>query len=268
MADFREPVQLGRTGLRVGRLGIGASYGVSCKSLEAAFERGANYFYWGSIRRAGMRDAVRALAPRQRDRLVVAVQSFARFGPLVKWSVGRALRALRLDYADVLILGWHDRPPGAGVLDACAELKAAGRIRHVAVSCHHRPLFETYIKDPRFDVLMARYNAAHRGAEREIFPHLPPAGGPGVTTYTSTRWGYLVDPKKTPPGERVPRGRDCYRFALSAPHVHVALCGPRDAAEMDEALAALDAGPMTEEELAWMRRVGDAVRGGTMSIFR
>ena len=39
------------------------------------------------------------------------------------------------------------------------------------------------------------------------------------------------------------------------------MTGPANAAQMDEALEALRRGPMTEEELAWMRRVGRAVAG-------
>jgi hypothetical protein len=38
-------------------------------------------------------------------------------------------------------------------------------------------------------------------------------------------------------------------------------CSPtREQAELDEAMAALDRGPMTADELAWMHRVGDGVR--------
>ena len=105
----------------------------------------------------------------------------------------------------------------------------------------------------------------HRGAEREVFPSVagkPAAERPGVVTYTTTRWGHLCDPRRTPRGERTPSGTDCYRFALSHPQVDVALAGPANEAQMDQALRALELGPMDEEELAWMRRVGDHIYGG------
>ena len=41
---------LGRTGLKVGRLGVSASYGAPTRSFEEAFEKSCNYFYWGSMR--------------------------------------------------------------------------------------------------------------------------------------------------------------------------------------------------------------------------
>jgi hypothetical protein len=39
------------------------------------------------------------------------------------------------------------------------------------------------------------------------------------------------------------------------------MTGPANSAEMDQALEALKRGPMSEDELAWMRRVGRAVTG-------
>lgn len=44
------------------------------------------------------------------------------------------------------------------------------------------------------------------------------------------------------------------RFVLFNPDVSVSLTGPKDGAELDQALAALDRGPMDAEEIAWMRR--------------
>ena len=53
---------------------------------------------------------------------------------------------------------------------------------------------------------MIRYNAAHRGAEREVFPVTDAIGMP-VIAYTALRWGALLRPTPDdPPGFRVPRG--------------------------------------------------------------
>ena len=45
---FAEKRILGRTGLRVGPLGVAASFGAPASAFEEAYERGCNYFYWGS----------------------------------------------------------------------------------------------------------------------------------------------------------------------------------------------------------------------------
>jgi aryl-alcohol dehydrogenase-like predicted oxidoreductase len=258
--NFTAVRKLGRSGLMAGRLGFGSSYGAPAAAYERAFERGQNYFYWGSARREGMGDAIRNLAPRHRDKMIVVLQSYSRSAAFMKWTYTRGLKRLKLDHADVLLLGWYNELPSQRVMDAALSLKERGLTRAIAISCHNRPMFETYAADPRFDIIMVRYNAAHRGAEREVFPKLPaPGSRPGVVSYTATRWGYLVNPEYTPKGMRTPTAADCYRFALSNPAVDVCLSGPASDEEMTEDLVAIDKGPMNEEELKWMRAVGDHV---------
>jgi predicted aldo/keto reductase-like oxidoreductase len=134
------------------------------------------------------------------------------------------------------------------------------------VSCHHRPTFRHYIADPCWGAIMVRYNAAHRGAEDEVFPSvLEAASAPGVVAFTATRWGALLDRRMVPAVEPMPRASDCYRFVLGQRAVDAVLCGPRDGAELDEALTALDRGRMDADEQAWMARVGDGVRAATMA---
>jgi aryl-alcohol dehydrogenase-like predicted oxidoreductase len=260
--SFETRVALGRTGITVSKLGLGSSYGARTAAYEEAFERGINYFYWGTRRRAEMQTAIRYIARKNRESLVVVIQSYARAGFLVKLSLERALRSLRLDHADLLLLGWHNTAPSSGILDACADLVERGRVRHIALSGHHRALFAGLLAERRIDVWHVRYNAVHRGAEREVFTAvsaLERSARPGIVTFTTTRWGHLCDPRRTPPGERTPTGTDCYRFALTHPDVDVALAGPSNPEHMRLALRALELGPMDEEELSWMRRVGDYI---------
>jgi aryl-alcohol dehydrogenase-like predicted oxidoreductase len=127
------------------------------------------------------------------------------------------------------------------------------------ISCHERQMFKAFIGEPVFDAIMVRYNAAHPGAETEVFPYLSQRRV-GVVAYTATRWGSLLDARLTPKGEPTPTAADCYRFVLSNPNVDVCLAGPKDAQELEAVFTALDRGPMSEEELAWMKRVGAAVR--------
>jgi aryl-alcohol dehydrogenase-like predicted oxidoreductase len=262
--DFHEKVPLGRSGLRVSRLGLGSSYGAPARAYEAAFDRGVNYFYFGSLRRDEMGEAIRNIAPRHRDELVLVVQSYARLGFLVRRSVEKALRQLGVEHADVLLLGWYRDKPAERILDAATSLVERGLVRTVALSSHRRPLFPTLLDDERFGVWHVRYNAVHRGAETEVFPAVsarPPSERPGVVTFTTTRWGHLCDPRRTPPGETTPSGTDCYRFALSSAAVDVALAGPASDEQMQQALRALDLGAMRDDELAWMRRIGDHIYG-------
>lgn len=251
---------LGRTGLVVGPIGISASYGVPTEAVERAFERGANYLYWGSLRRERFAKAVRNLAGK-RDRMVLVLQSFAFAPRLLTWSVERGLRRLRFDRADVLLLGHATGPLKEPTLDAWRRLRDRGLVRFLAVSTHDRALIPTLAQNPEIGIIHLRYNAAHRGAERDVFPHIHAENRPGLVAYTSTSSKQLLRSPRLPAGERGPAAGDCYRFCLSHPSVDMVATGPAKAAHVDESLDAAERGPMSEEDLAWMRRVGDAVYG-------
>jgi len=253
----------------VSRLGVSASYGVPGDAVERAFEQGVNYLYWGSMRRDAFGDALRRLGPR-REQFVLVIQSYAGIAPVMTWSLERALRALRFDYTDVLLLGMWNRPVTPRILDEARQLKARGLVRYLGVSTHKRALVPAIASGSDFDIVHFRYNAAHPGAEADIFPHLPDSGRPGLVSFTATSWGQLLGKgtlqgiagsRSLPKGERVPTAADCYRYVLSRPEVDVCMTGPKDAAQMEHALEALRLGPMSADELEWMRRVGRAVSG-------
>ena len=250
---------LGRTGVTVGPLGISASYGVPAAAVERAVEAGMTYVYWGSMRTAAFADALRHLAPR-RDRFTLVVQSYARIAPALSWSVERALRRIRYDHADVLLLGYWNRGLRPRILEEARRLQRRGLVNFLAVSSHNRPMAATLAASGEFDIVHLRYNAAHPGAERDVFPRLSAESRPGIVSFTGTSWGQLMNPGYTPPGERTPTAADCYRFVLANPDIDVCATGPASSAHVDEALSAREVGPLSDDELAWMKRVGAEVR--------
>ncbi|MGE0706745.1 MAG: aldo/keto reductase [Planctomycetota bacterium] len=256
---------LGRTGREVHRLGVAASYGVGGRDLEAAVEEhGVNYLYWGSRRTGGFGDALRALSARGlRERLFVVVQSYSRLGCLVRPSLRRALRQLGTDHADLLLLGWWNKPVSGRILDAARACQREGLVRHLGVSTHQRPLVPGFAgADSPYDVVHLRYNAANRGAERDIFPHVAatPAERAGLVAFTATRWRELLRaPAGAPKDVRVPTAGDCYRFVLGAPQVDVCMSGPADGEQLRHAIAAVERGPFAPEEQAWIEGFGDLV---------
>lgn len=259
MACTWERIPFGSTGLMTCPIGLGSSYGIGADDVEAAVERGVNWLYWGSLRRRSFGEGITRAARRDRESVIVVVQSYSRVAALMPWSVERALRTLELDHADVLLLGMWNEPVPERILDMARTLKERGRARHVLVSCHRRTTFAHHLAEPLVDAVMVRYNAAHPGAEDDVF-RLLPARPVGVVAYTATCWGRLLEPGRVPKDMPVPRASDCYRFALTNPAVDVVLAGPRDRFELDEALAALDRGPMDPDEIEWMKRVGAAVK--------
>jgi aryl-alcohol dehydrogenase-like predicted oxidoreductase len=264
MRDFDTPVTLGQTGLEVSRLGIGSSFTGDSRFIEEAVERGVNYLYWGSIRRPAFGRAMRNVARRNREGVVLTVQSYSRVAALVAPSVELALRRAGVDYFDFLLLGMWNQPPWPHLVDAAVRLREQGKVRHLMLSTHNRPSLRGHFEafqagTSPFAAFMLRYNAVHRGAERDVFPFLPEGPRPGIVTYTTTRWGHLLDPKKMPPGEAPPKARDCSRFALSHPDVDLVLCGPANREQMQEALRALEAGPLDPEETKRLQRIGDHI---------
>ena len=261
---------LGRTGLQIGRLGVAASYGVPGKALEWAFERGVNYIYWGSRRSESFGIGLRNLR-KKREQFALVIQSYTRAAGLLSWSLERGLRALNFEYTDVLLLGLWNKLVSPRILDAARQLQARGLVRFLGVSTHNRTLVPQIAAGQDFDVVHFRYNAAHPGAEREIFPDLPGAGRAGMVSFTATSWGQLLGrltlegfvagAHRLPSSEKIPTAADCYRYVLTRPEVDVCLTGPANTKEMEEALEALELGPMSEDELAWMGRVGRAVSG-------
>jgi len=171
----------------------------------------------------------------------------------------KGLGILNIEFADILILGWFNNIPGSRVIDTALKLKEEGKVRYIGMSGHNRKTFGKIAVQPDspVDVFMTRYNAVHSGAEKDIFPLLPDQNRPGITTYTTTCWGKLLKADNMSFGETPPAASDCYRFSISNDYVNLCLTGPKNEKEMDEALQALDKGPLSSDEMDRMRRIGD-----------
>ena len=257
MTDWKTTT-LGKPDWKVGRLGLASSYGADERCVQMAFERGVNYLYWGTMRTAKFGAGLRSLRSR-RDEFRLVIQSYSRVAVMVPWSLERALKSLGMDHADILLLGLWNKDVNSAIFDQALRLRERSLIRAIAVSTHNRPLAPEIARNSDVDILHVRYNAVHPGAERDIFPKLPvPEVRPGIVTFTATCWGDLMRPDKVAAADNVPTAGDCYRFNLTNPAVDLCLTGPRSVADLTAALEALDKGPMTSDEMDWMRRVGQA----------
>src|SRR6266545_4804288 len=251
---------LGRTGLEVLALGASGNYGLGPADVVRAYhELGVRYFHVAASIAPGIRELVEQ---GHRDRLVIGAGTMASGARAIRDAWAAEAQALRVDVIDVWHLYFVRTRFGvrAGVWEEMRRLKQEGRVRALAISCHDRRLARRLADELDLDALMIRYNAAHRGAEQDIFETLPPSPArPGVVAYTATRWGRLLRPAGGLPGMTAP---ECYRFALSHPQVDVVLCGAGSYAELRDAALGVAAGPLPPERMAEVHRLGDAVRGG------
>jgi len=253
---------LGKMGCAVHRLGLSASYRPGKKAIYKALDEGLNYFFCFGFD-TQMTGVLRDVLKHQREKYVVATgaYNYIWWYQNLRRTLEKRLRQLRTDYIDVFhFLGvtranqFNDR-----VRAELEELRADPRVRGVSISTHDRKLAGQLAAQGALDAMMIRYNAAHRGAEQDIFPHLT-QHDPGVISFTATRWRYLVRrPRGWPKDGRIPTAGMCYRFVLSNPHVHVCLTAPTNLKQFEENLAAVRQGPLSEEDMQFMREFGDAV---------
>jgi aryl-alcohol dehydrogenase-like predicted oxidoreductase len=259
MNDFlyRDVSRLNR---RLHRLGLSGSFGLDERGCREALER-IQYVFWDP-RRKELTRALRDVLARDRERYVVSAGPLLCYFPgAVRRAAESRLRKLSVDYLDVFQLYWLGRMSSFthAMQKEMVMLREEGKVRSLGVSIHDRKRAGKLAEDSILDLLMIRYNAAHPGAEQDIFPHLA-RRRPAVVAYTATAWRRLL---RAPRGwkDRVPTPGDCYRFCLTDTHVDVVLTGPRNVTELRENLAALEKGPLSPEEMDFMRKFGNGVRG-------
>jgi predicted aldo/keto reductase-like oxidoreductase len=261
-------VSLGTGVPEVCRLGLATRGNTHPKAedVEWAMERGINYLNW-----CGHPDGLSCAIARiggARKRVVVAAQFEARSARDAEREFASMLDELRTDYIDVLTLyyvesesEWEEIIAPDGAWHYLAEQKRSGRLKMIGLTSHQRPLAAGWAQSGKLDLLMIRYNAAHRGAEHDVFPVACQQGIP-VITFTGLRWKALLErTPDEPAGFIPPPAVEWYRFCLANPSVAVALAAPGKRSELEQDLALLDDWRAPDEQaIERLRAHGDQVR--------
>lgn len=253
---------LGNSGLPIYRLGLSATYRPGKKTIYRAIDEGVNYFFGFGIDTQLTR-VLKDVMKGNRERFVVSTGAYNLIigHPNLRRSLEKRLRQFNTDYIDAfLFLGvTKEKEFPESVRYELYRFKDEGKIRSVGISTHDRKFAGKLAAEGKVDTLMIRYNAAHRGAEQDIFPYLE-KHNPAVVGYTATRWTYLLRrPKGWQKDGMIPNAGQCYRFVLSNPNINVCLTAPRNEKELVENIQSLRQGPLDEEDMAFMKRFGDAV---------
>jgi len=253
---------LGKLGTSVCRLGLAASYRPGRPAIREAIGEGVNYFFFYGFD-TNMTAALREAIPGRRERLVLATGAYNLLftHQNLRKTLEKRLRQTGAEYIDVFHFLGVTEPEHLSprVRDELQAVRESGLVRAVGISCHDRKFAAQCAREGVLDALMIRYNAAHRGAETEIFPCLGDAN-PAVVSYTATRWRYLLRrPKGYPKDGRIPTAGMCYRFVLSNPAVHVCLNAPSNVRQLRANLEEARRGPLDPDEMRFMREFGDIV---------
>ena len=244
---------LGKTGLKISKLGFG---GIPIQKSDAEqtkillrylMEQGVNYIdtargYTVSEEYIGY--ALEGI----RDRFILATKSMARTKEAMEQDIATSLRNLRTDYIDLYQV--HN-PSGAdlqtvmapgGALEALQEAKKAGKIGHIGLTLHSVDLFEKAVDYDWVETIMFPYNIVETQGEECIARCL------------EKNIGFIV--MKPLAGGAIEDVHTAIRFVSANPGVSVVIPGMAKISEAEQNLAAaLDAKPLTEEELQIIEKV-------------
>lgn len=258
-----------QNGTPASRLGFASQYTQDPTCIRAAFEAGINYFFDYQLPKEPILAELKPLLASDRASILYTVGSESRDIETLRQQRDEIRQQLQIDCIDIFFteyLSPSDRADNIkAVIKELYAWKAQGLIRYVGVTTHHRPTGLAVIEQRNCDVLMHRYNMAHRKAETDLLPAAQAAKIP-VIAFTCTRWGTLLtqQPNET---RTPPTAADCYRFALHHPAVGLALTSPRDHAQLTENLQVLYTPSFSPEEVDHWQNYGDFVYGEGQHTF-
>ena len=266
MPEPSQFVELPRIG-RVCRLGLATRGNTQLEpdDVMLAIDRGVNYLNWCG-HPDGMRDCIRQLGDRRQD-VCIAVQFSARTATAAAEELDWFLTELDTDYIDVVTYyyvehqsEWEQIIAHDGASTVLEKARDTGTIRSIGLTSHQRRLAGRAIESGRLDLIMVRYNAAHRSAEGQVFPIARKQNVP-VVAFTCLRWGALLQPTAgDPPEYTVATAAEWYRFVLCQPDIAVALMAPNGLDELTDNLWLLENWHgLSVDELQRMRAHGDRV---------
>ena len=239
---------LGKTGLKVSRLGFG---GIPIQKIDAEgtrtlvrlmAENGINYIdtargYTVSEEYLGY--ALEGL----RDKFILATKSMSRDRDGMAKDIDISLKNLRTDYIDLYQV--HNPTPAqldqvtapGGALEALREAKAAGKIGHLGVTAHSLEVFEKALAMDWVETIMFPYNIVETQGEALI----KACGEKNI--------GFIT--MKPLAGGAIEDATLALRFIAANPDATVIIPGMAELKEIEQNLAAInDTAPLTDEENA------------------
>lgn len=228
-------------------LGLAGNPDTASRFVDASWSVGVNYYFFYNATYKEMIQGLRRIAAQERERVIIATGIEVREKEVMRQYLDQMLGMLGIETIDVFFTEYVSPSDNLksvlgenGALDELRSWKDEGLIRYVGATAHSRPLSVALLESGKIDILMHRYNMAHRGSEDEVLPTASRLGIP-VVAFTCTRWGSLLEGHREWAAQ-VPTAGDCYRYVLNHPSVRVALSAPATGKELQENLQAFTDG--------------------------
>lgn len=244
-----EYITLGKTGLRVSRMGFGGipiqkvDASVTHALMERLAQRGVNYIDTARGYTVSEQFLGEALEGGLREKFVIATKSMACTKEAMARDIDISLKNLRTDYIDLYQI--HNPSlaeleqvlaPG-GALEALMEAKAAGKIRHLGLTAHMAAVFERALELDWVETVMFPYNIVETQDEELM------------AKCREKNVGFIC--MKPMAGGALEDARLALRFIRQNENVSVVIPGMYDIREIDENLSAMeDISALTSDELA------------------
>lgn len=220
-AVVTERRRLGRTGLQVSPVGIGAGNIDSTEVLRRAADLGINYIDTATCYGASEDVIGRAIegTPGLRDKLVLATKwDPGPTTPKAKMleSLDKSLKRLKVDHVDVMQIHWlggehargddgYNRLENPALYEAMEEARRAGKVRFFGATSHHADrgkILRNAIGKKIFDMVLVKMNVVDMDGIPELLAH---AAKHDVG---------VVAMKSQPGGAVVPKGFETSRFSI------------------------------------------------------
>jgi len=260
----------GKTGEKLTIIGQAGGRFPLCSFEEAkaitlrAYELGINYFdtariYWGGR----SEEVYGAVLPRFRKHIFLTTKSPVRDRKGAEADLEKSLRALKTDYVDLWQIHQVNTldevkqifAPG-GAIEAFEAAKKAGKCRFMGFTGHHDPethlaMLKNYAK---YDTILMPLNPAdpsYLSFEKMVLP-VAVERGMGIQGMKSTGNAGLLS------GIHV---KDCLGYVLSLP-IHCLALGCTTVGQIeDDARIAKEFKPLTEQQMAELRRKASRMAG-------
>ena len=252
--------KLGRTGMTISVISMGAMKTAEPAVFQAGFDRGINYIDTARVYMGGKNEQLVGQALKgYRDKVYVATKVKPGSKDAMARSVDESLDALGLDYVDLLQL--HNIKSGDSALnveyrEVFAEARKQGKTRFIGVTTHTNEVevMNAVIDDPGkfWDTILVRHNYKSDPAVKDAIARAAQANI-GVIAMKTQMGGYRTKEL----GDISPH-QAALKWVLQDPNVTAAIPGMLDMAQLTEALGVMEM-KLTRQDCEVLERYAQAI---------